>query len=356
MRIFVFLGVILLYGTTGFVYFELSENPDLSWYDGLWYTVVTMTTVGYGDFFPKSTGGRFLVGWPVMVFGIGLLGYALSVVAAALVTSKSKEIKGMSSFDLKDHLVVFNFPGMGKVERIVDELRLDPSIGKSLPVVLVDELLEELPPELVKRGVHFVRGNPVRDYTLSRAAIDSVRHAVILSRNPSDPASDNLNVTIALAIEGRNRTAITVVECVDPASEELLRKAGCDRIVCTSRFDAHFLSQELLNPGIQEVMDDLLSASGGQQLYLTDVTREATLAEYSELCREKGHVAIGIYQGKSISMNPPGTTIVFQGDRIITIGPARLPKLRSRYPETGRQARRSNPKESARSRLRSALR
>ena len=327
MRIFVLLGVILLYGTTGFVYFELSENPDLSWYDGLWYTVVTMTTVGYGDFFPKSTGGRFLVGWPVMVFGIGLLGYALSVVAAALVTSKSKEIKGMSSFDLKDHLVVFNFPGMGKVERIVDELRLDPSIGKSLPVVLVDEFLEELPPELVKRGVHFVRGNPVRDDTLSRAAIDSVRHAVILSRNPSDPASDNLNVTIALAIEGRNRTAITVVECVDPASEELLRKAGCDRIVCTSRFDAHFLSQELLNPGIQEVMDDLLSASGGQQLYLTAVTREATLAEFSGLCREKGHVAIGIHQGKNISMNPPGTTIVGQGDRIITIGPGRLPKL-----------------------------
>jgi len=327
MRIFVLLGVILLYGTTGFVYFELSENPDLSWYDGLWYTVVTMTTVGYGDFFPKSTGGRFLVGWPVMVFGIGLLGYALSVVAAALVTSKSKEIKGMSSFDLKDHLVVFNFPGMGKVERIVDELRLDPSIGKSLPVVLVDEFLEELPPELVKRGVHFVRGNPVRDDTLSRAAIDSVRHAVILSRNPSDPASDNLNVTIALAIEGRNRTAITVVECVDPASEELLRKAGCDRIVCTSRFDAHFLSQELLNPGIQEVMDDLLSASGGQQLYLTAVTREATLAEFSGLCREKGHVAIGIHQGKSITMNPPGTTIVGQGDRIITIGPGRLPKL-----------------------------
>ncbi|HAA01893.1 MAG TPA: hypothetical protein DCE18_00815, partial [Syntrophobacteraceae bacterium] len=223
MRIFVLLGTILLYGTTGFVYFELANNPELTWSDGLWYTVVTMATVGYGDFFPKSAGGRFLVGWPVMVFGIGLLGYALSVVAAALVTSKSKEIKGMSSFALRDHLVIFNFPGLAKVERIVDELRLDPTIGKAMPIVLVDEFLEELPPELVKRGIHFVRGNPVRDGTLSRAAIDSVRHAVILCRNPIDPASDNLNVTIALAIEGRNRKTNTVVECVDPASEELLR-------------------------------------------------------------------------------------------------------------------------------------
>ncbi|NMC73565.1 MAG: two pore domain potassium channel family protein, partial [Geobacteraceae bacterium] len=100
IRVFVLLAAMLAYGTTGFLYFELSENPDLGWADGLWYTLVTMTTVGYGDFFPKSPAGRFLVGWPVMFFGIGLLGYALSMVAAALVTEKTKELKGMMTFSL----------------------------------------------------------------------------------------------------------------------------------------------------------------------------------------------------------------------------------------------------------------
>ncbi|HLZ18455.1 MAG TPA: potassium channel family protein, partial [Smithellaceae bacterium] len=105
LRIIALIIAVLLYGMTGFLYFELPGNPELTWLDGLWYTVVTMTTVGYGDFFPKSAGGRFLVGWPVMIFGIGLLGYVLSVVATTLITVKNKEIKGMSSFKLQDHLV-----------------------------------------------------------------------------------------------------------------------------------------------------------------------------------------------------------------------------------------------------------
>ena len=325
VRVFVLMASILIYGTTGFLYFELPGNPDLTWADGLWYTIVTIATVGYGDFFPKNFGGRFLVGWPIMVFGIGLLGYALSLVAAALVTSKTKEIKGMSTFKLSDHLVVFNFAGLAKVERILEELALDKAVGGSMPVIVVDEQLEELPGELQKRGVHYVRGNPARDETLQRANIDKARHAVILTRDPTDPASDNLNVAIALAIEGRCRQVNTVVECIDPASEELLRKAGCDRIVCTSRFDAHFLSQELLNPGIQEVLADLLTLSTGQQIYMVPVSKESCFEELSSRCRSLGHIALGIScPDGGVRMNPPSGERVAEGCRLVTIGSERL--------------------------------
>jgi len=328
LRVLVLMLVVLIYGTTGFLYFELPANPDLSWGDGLWYTIVTIATVGYGDFFPKSFGGRFLVGWPIMVFGIGLLGYALSMVAAALVTSKTKEIKGMSTFKLSDHLVIFNFAGLAKVERILEELAMDKAVGTGMPVILVDEQLEELPGELQKRGVHYVRGNPTRDETLQRAGIDKARHAVVLTRDQSDPASDNLNVAIALAIEGRCKQVNTVVECIDPASEELLRKAGCDRIVCTSRFDAHFLSQELLNPGIQEVLGDLLSTGQGQQIYLVPVSIGARFEELSNRCRSLGHIALGVScPDGGVKMNPPGGEMVTTDCRLVTIGAERLERV-----------------------------
>ena len=325
-RILALLFVILAYGTTGFLYFELSANPDITWLDGLWYTVVTMTTVGYGDFFPKTTGGRFLIGWPVMAFGIGLLGYALSLIAAAFVTAKTKEMKGMASFSLKDHIVFFNFPGTSKVIRLIEELFLDPLMGKHVSVVIVDDELDELPAELVKLGAHYVRGNPVRDETLTRACIDHARHAVILSKNAA-ASSDSLNVTIALAVEGRSRKVNTVVEIVDPASEELLKKAGCDKIVCTSRFGAQFLSQELLNPGVQDVVHDLLSARGGQQFYFIVVRQKATFGELADRCRQKGHIALGVATGDSIRLNIGEAASLNPGDRMITIGPSRIEYL-----------------------------
>lgn len=323
-RVLLLMAAILIYGTTGYLYFELPNNPDLTWLDGFWYSIVTMTTVGYGDFFPKSPGGRLLVGAPIMLFGIGILGYALSIVATVLVTSKTKEIKGMSSFKLKNHLVLFNFAGLPKVERVLEELAQDPAIG-DMEVVIVDEDLDELPNELLKKGLHFVRGNPTRDETLQRASIDTARHAILLTRNPNDMASDHLNVSIALAIEGRCKNVNTVVECIDPNSEELLRKAGCDRIVCSSRFDALFLSQELLNPGIQEVLGDLLATGTGQQFYLVPIKQAGSFAELAQRCIQKGHIPLGLSQpDQSLQLNPPGNTQAGTGARLITIGASRL--------------------------------
>jgi voltage-gated potassium channel len=245
------------------------------------------------------------------------------MVAAALVTSRTREVRGMSSFNLKHHLVIFNFPGAAKVQRVLEELYLDSSFDRHRQVVLIDEHLEELPPELQKRGVHFVRGNPARDETLTRAGLDNASHAIVLSRTPGDPVSDNLNVAITLAIEARCHSVDTVVECADPASEELLRKAGSDRVVCSARFDSLFISQELLNPGVQGVIADLFSARGGQQIYFTPVSRAETFRELSDRCRRAGHLALGLNASGGVQLNIPDDSRVAAGEQVVTIGTSR---------------------------------
>lgn len=327
-RVVLLVAAILVYGTTGFLYFELPENPSLTWLDGAWYSLVTMTTVGYGDFFPKSPGGRLLVAVPLMIFGIGLLGYVLSLAASSLVQAKNKELHGMASLSLGGHLVVINFPSLSKVERVLEELAADSSFGDR-DVVLIDETLEEIPPELAGRGVRFVRGNPTRDETLSRADIDSSEYVVVLSKQPGNPHSDDQNVAITLAIEARQKKVHSVVECVDYSAQELLKKAGCDAIVCTSRFDAHFLSNELLKPGVQEVVDELTTNLRGQQIFITIIERSGGIGyqKVVEHCQKHGHIAIGARIAGAKELNITDDRKLSNGDAVISIGATRLAAL-----------------------------
>ncbi len=329
LRIGVLLAAVLFYGSSGFLFFELPENPALTWGDSIWYSVVTVTTVGYGDLYPSTFGGRVIVAMPLMFFGIGLLGYLLSVAASALVEAKTKEAHGMANLKLKDHLIVLNYPGLGKLENVLDELAADPAFGKSRDVALIDENLTELPPELVARDVHYVRGNPSRDETLARASIDDAAYAIVLSRLGRDPRSDDQNVVVALAIEARAPKVHTVVECVDAATEELLKKAGSDCVVCTSRFDAHFVSAELLNPGVQEVIAQLTSNLRGQQIYVTRFAGSKTVAftDIEAKCRELAHIALGVQKDGKTTLNVDSDQKVVPGDGVITMGASRLAEL-----------------------------
>jgi len=324
LRVVVLLVSVLAYGTTGFLYFELPAKPELGWADGLWWTLVTMTTIGYGDLFPTTAGGRFLVALPIMTFGIGLLGYVLGLAATTLVESRNRESRGMKDYKRKDHIVILNFPGVDKVARIVDELRMDPQIGTEDEMVLVDDELAELPAELASRKIVFVRGNPARDETLRRASIDDARKAIILAR-PSDPRSDDHVLAITLAVEARQKKVRTIVECLDAGTEELLRKAGCDAIVCTSRFDAHFISSEVANPGVQEVVEELLSHLTGQQLYFSNVSAVGkSFGALCKACRDGNHIAIGIRRSGKTSLNLDLDFVLQEGDEVVTIGAQRL--------------------------------
>jgi voltage-gated potassium channel len=196
------------------------------------------------------------------------------------------------------------------------------------PPRCVDESLSELPAELANRRVSFVRGNPARDETLKRASISTANHAVILVKRPGDPHSDDHNLAVTLAVEGHTPRVRTVVECVELESEELLRKAGADSIVCIARFESHFITTETISPGVQDLVDDLMSSLGGQQVYFTGWGGGAAKFEaVATRCRKEGHIAIGVRRQKRVQINVEGGFEVHAGDDVITIGPGQLRDL-----------------------------
>lgn len=319
-----FFMILLWYAASGFMFFEVEAKPDLKWSDAIWWAIVTMTTIGYGDFFPATAGGRFIIGLPTMIFGVGLLGYALSEIASNLIESKSRRLQGMMDHKINDHVIIVNFPSIEKIRKLIDEIRGDNSTADK-KICLIDEHLPEIPKELNDLGVLFVRGNPTRETVLKRASLSGASHAVILSPNPSDPHSDDQNLATILMIEHLNRAVITVAECVDPDKIDQLRAAGCDRIVCISGMSTNILVQELQNPGIQAILNELTSNAAGSQIYTVDIDSLTSwnAGSLEKWARQRGHIFIGVLHNGIPLMNPEADKAVEKSDKAIILGKTR---------------------------------
>ncbi len=316
--------LLLWYTSSGFLYFELPGKPDLNWLDALWWSLVTMATVGYGDVFPVTPGGRYLVGVPAMVFGIGFLGYLISEIAGTILETRSRRLKGMIDITAKNHVLIVNYNQIDKVLKLVRELKADP-LTRDRDICLVDDTLEELPAELHARSVLFLRGDPTRQEILRRANIAGASHVIVLAKDPADVHSDDRNLAVTLVIESLNPRIFSVVEAVSAEKIEQLRLAGADSVVCAAELAAGLIIQELQDPGIHDVIKDLVSDLGGHQIYFVPI-RKMERWEYGELVKwglANGHTVIGVVREGRPVLNCPAAESVRDTDRAIVISGTR---------------------------------
>ncbi len=316
--------LLLWYTSSGFLYFELPGKPDLNWLDALWWSLVTMATVGYGDVFPVTPGGRYLVGVPAMVFGIGFLGYLISEIAGTILETRSRRLKGMIDITAKNHVLIVNYNQIDQVLKLVRELKADP-LTRDRDICLIDDTLDELPAELHARGVLFLRGDPTRQEILRRANVAGASHAIVLVKDPADVHSDDRNLAVTLVIESLNPRLFSVVEAVSAEKIEQLRLAGADSVVCAAELAAGLIIQELQDPGIHDVVKDLVSDLGGHQIYFVPIRKMARW-EYGELVKwglANGHTVIGVVREGRPMLNCPAAESVRDTDRAIVISGAR---------------------------------
>ncbi len=326
----VLFAALLWYATAGFLYFELPQKPDLGWGDALWWTLVTMATVGYGDLFPTTAGGRYLVGLPTMVFGIGFLGFIITSVASQLIETRSRRLQGMLQTRLADHIIIVNFTQQEEILALVRELRSDESTGKK-EICLIDERLPQIPPQFVDLGVSFVKGNPTDEDVLRRACLDTASHAIILSRDRHDPHADDQNLVTVMVIEKIHPAVFSVVEVIDPRKTHQFELAGADSAVCVNEFAVNLIIQELQDPGVKAVVDDLTSNTEGEQLYIVPIERMKDW-RYRELAawgQERRTLVIGLMTDGRPRLNCAPDELVRDTDRAIVIASVRPQNIRT---------------------------
>ncbi|MFM7737086.1 MAG: potassium channel family protein [Alphaproteobacteria bacterium] len=237
----------MVLGTLVYRAIDLADGSDLGWIDSFYMTVITLTTVGYGEIIPldHSPRGRLFTA-AFLLAGMGVLVYALSSATALLVEGQLARIVQERRMrkrieELSGHHVVC---GTGPiVERALDEL-----IEIGHPVVWVcpagtDPTLE--------RGYH-VQGDYDDEATLRRAGVDRATGMIVASE------SDRDNILATMTAHQVNPRMRIVAMAKETQTEEKLRRAGATEVVFPLAIGGLRLASSLVRPSVVTLIDTML--------------------------------------------------------------------------------------------------
>jgi voltage-gated potassium channel len=297
---------IILVSAAGVLYFEaLRKDANIrSLWDGVWWAIVTMGTVGYGDKYPVSTGGR-VVGLLLIFSGVGLMSLFTATIASLFVEKKIKEAKGLEAIREKDHLVICGWNQY--TENVLLGLTTYGSIAV-LPIVLISELsvdeIDALRLKYEKHNLRFLRGDYVQEDVLLRANIDKARFAILMadvSGNHLRDRVDERTTLAALTIKSIAPRVKTIAELVDGGNRPHLKRAHVDEIIVRGEHVGSLLADAVNSPGLPKMISSILALGDTDKLWRVEIPRSYIGRTFKELSDHYGNqqaILIGILREK----------------------------------------------------------
>jgi voltage-gated potassium channel len=230
------IGGVGLYGTVGAYALrdEFTGDP-LTWSDAVYFVIVTIATVGYGDFTPTTARARWFA-LSVILFGTGAFTVAVGALVGPIIESRMATAFGiMTASDLtllEDHVVVLGYGGV--TDALLDELDDETEL-----IVVTDD--SAVASELDDRGVKVLTGDQTDEDVLLDASVGTAQGVVVGS---DDDARDVLAV---LAAKSVNPDVRVVAAATEAKHVEKLRSVGADEVVNPRSIGGTLLGRSVLD-------------------------------------------------------------------------------------------------------------
>lgn len=304
-------GLLLVLGSGGYILIE-----GWPWTDSVYMTVITISTVGFGEIRPLSPIGRVFTGG-LIVLGVSTTAYAISTLADVIVAGEFRSLiwrrRMQNRIDkMTGHFIVCGYGRVG--EHVVNEL-----LSNNVPLVVV-EILANLGPDLEDLGVLPVEGNATDDSALIRAGIERAAGICCCLPNDSD------NVYVALAARSLSPELTIISRANSHASERKLQIAGVNHVINPYVTSGRRMARQLIHPNILEFMDVVMHRDK-VDILIEDIgvgerssLRDQTIAD-TEVRRRIGANILAVRRPDGETFVNPGVEFSLRaGDTLIALG------------------------------------
>ena len=319
-RLFAILAAIFLVVLAGSTGYYIIFRGEPSFMDCLYMTVISLTTVGYGEVL-KITGNipAQIFSMTLIIFGMGVILYGISTLTALIVEGEVSGILRRKKMEkqinrLSNHYIVC---GGGETGRYV----LRELITNREQVVLVEQdeqrinLCEEL------GTILYVRGDSTEDDNLIAAGIKKAAGIIITLPHDKD------NVYITMTARMLNPNIRIISRMVDTKMEPKLRNAGADGVVSPNFIGGLRMASEMIRPAAVHFLDKMLrSKEGDMRIHQITISSDSDfVGKTIKTARLKDKYNIMVLacqeQGKKdFLMNPPSSTPLSSGTTLMVMG------------------------------------
>lgn len=310
---------VVVIGTFGYVAFEGWPLDD-----GLYMTVITMTTVGFREIRELDAGGRV---WTMLlaIAGVAIIFGSIGIVAETILSeavSGRRERRRMTDAvgALREHFILCGYGRVGAT--VARELS-----HAGIPFVVVDINPASLE-TATRDGFLVVEGDATRDDVLRAAGVDRARGLI------TTVDSDANNVYVTLSARALNARLFIVARANQDGSEAKLLQAGADRVVSPYTRAGRQIAELATRPRVADFIDYALSHGElAFSMEEVEVAADGPLAgrTVGSLVAEGIHPLAVVRGSRDYEPNPPADRVLAAGDGLIVSGTSdTLRRLRER--------------------------